>query len=266
MIEPLRLISQPDLLGRLRAIKEEGFAYLPGMLDEAQVSTVRRRINALNPIEASFDKYLTEAANGRKEISINNVFNRDKYFLQFLDYPGVIDLAEALHGKDCHIIGMTAWVTGPGRPEQLLHVDWQPLSLPEDVMTDSRVQVPVYITTVHYYLNDLTEELGPTRIVPGSHRAGRPPNGEASWNGVQEQSILCSAGDAFVFRSEIWHRGSANTSTGTRYLLQVHYAQRMISQKFPPYLNRFKFNPAILAKASPRQLRLLGDHCRSNYD
>ena len=32
------------------------------------------------------------------------------------------------------------------------------------------------------------------------------------------------------------------------------------------YLNEFQFAEAILAQATPRQLRLLGDHVPSNYD
>ena len=51
-----------------------------------------------------------------------------------------------------------------------------------------------------------------------------------------------------------------------RYLLQVHYAQRIITQKYPPYLNKFQFDAALLAQATPRQRRLLGDHVPSNYD
>jgi len=79
-------------------------------------------------------------------------------------------------------------------------------------------------------------------------------------------SILCSAGDVVVFRSEVWHRGTANTSDEVRYLLQVHYAQRMITQKFPPYLNRFQFDKSVLAQSTPRQRRLLGDHKGEAYD
>ena len=79
-------------------------------------------------------------------------------------------------------------------------------------------------------------------------------------------SILCNAGDVVVFRSEVWHRGTANTSDKTRYLLQVHYAMRMITQKFPPYLNRFQFDDSILAQANPRQRRLLGEHRGGAYD
>ena len=69
-----------------------------------------------------------------------------------------------------------------------------------------------------------------------------------------------------LFRSEVWHRGSANTSDEVRYLLQVHYAQRMITQKYPPYLNKFQFDEEILSQANLRQRRLLGEHRPSNYD
>jgi ectoine hydroxylase-related dioxygenase (phytanoyl-CoA dioxygenase family) len=140
------------------------------------------------------------------------------------------------------------------------------LTLPEDVMADRRVKIPIYISTAHYYLDDLYEELGPTQFIPGSHRAGRAPNGDLEYRGVGPKNILCKAGDVVIFRSEVWHRGTANRSNQVRYLLQVHYAQRMITQKFPPYLHRFQFDPAILAQATPRQRRLLGDHKKGNYD
>ena len=164
-------------------------------------------------------------------------------FCNFSTAPGVIELAEAIHGDDCHCIGMTSWITGPGRPDQNLHTDWLPLSLPADILEDSRVRIPIFITTAHFYLDDITEELGPTNFIPGSHLSGRSPNGDTSWKGQTEKSIMCNAGDVVIFRSEVWHRGTANTSDKTRYLLQVHYAKRMITQKYPPYLNRFQFDP-----------------------
>ena len=108
--------------------------------------------------------------------------------------------------------------------------------------------------------------MGPTNFVPGSHFSGRVPGEETTWKGESEKSILCQAGDVVIFRSEVWHRGTANRSDETRYLLQVHYAQRMITQKFPPYLNRFQFDPDILSRATPRQRRMLGEHAKAAYD
>jgi len=277
MTQSAKLIHQPDLASQIKSIKEDGYAYFPSVLDQVQVEKLKSAMDQLEADKASFSRHTNpndlEAGNkpGQThhrffEKSVNNAFNQNPLFIEYLDRAEIIDLEEALHGEDCHIIGMTAWITGPGRPDQSLHCDWLPIALPEDVLQDPRIDMPVFITTTHYYLNDLYEKLGPTKFIPGSHKSGRRPNGDISWNGIGEQSLMCKAGDAVTFRCEVWHRGTQNTSQETRYLLQVHYAHRMISQKFPPYLNRFQFNPEIIAKCSPRQLRLLGDHVSSNYD
>lgn len=266
MADVLPLVAYPDLESRVKAIEEDGFVYFPGVLNAEEVAELRDAMDRLTQRPESFDRHNTPENGGFLNKHINNAFNRDTVFLQYLDKPEIIELGEAIHGDDCHVIGMTAWTTGPGRPDQNLHTDWLPISLPADVLEDPRVKVPIFITTAHFYLDDLYEELGPTKFIPGSHRAGRGPNGDVEWQGVGDHSILCNAGDVVVFRSEVWHRGSANTSDQNRYLLQVHYAKRMITQKFPPYLNKFQFDEAILAEATSRQRRLLGDHRPSNYD
>ncbi len=255
------------------AIRRDGFAYLPAALDAAEVAETRAHIDALEPNPRANDRRGTRSdgigvrgGHESYEAHTKVCFNQDAYFLQFLDRAPAADVADAVMGADCHIVGQSGWVNGPGRGDQRLHVDYQPLEMPEDVMADARVEIPVFIATCHYYLTDITADLAPTIFVPGSHRAGRPPaEGETEWNGVGPHRVLCNAGDAVFFRSEVWHRGSANTSDQTRYLLQVHYGRRMMVQKFPPYLD-FHFNPEVLAQASERQRRYLGEHRFSNYD
>ena len=265
MPQALPLVAQPDLPSQVEAVERDGYVYLPGMLDRDQVAELRVHMERLEPLAESYDR-TSDPEDGFLNRAINNAFNRDPHFVQFLDYPGVIEIAEAVLGADCHVIAMTSWLTGPGRPDQALHADYQALTLPEDVMADPRVRIPVYIATAHFYLDDLDEEIGPTRFIPGSHRAGRRPGEDTAWQGREEQSILCNAGDVVIFRSEVWHRGSANRSDRVRHLLQVSYSQRGIAQRFPPYLNRFRFDPAILGMASDRQRRLMGDHPQGSYD
>ena len=267
MTDALPLVAYTELDHQVEAVERDGYVYFPAVLDADAVAALCDVLDSLEPIPASFDRHHTiESGELFFEKVINNAFNRDPLLLSFLDRSPAIEVAERVHGGDCHCIGMTAWLTGPGRPDQALHTDWLPLRLPEHVLADPQVKLPIFITTAHYYLDDLDEALGPTKFVPKSHLSGRSPEGDTTWQGQGEQSLLCQAGDVVLFRSDIWHRGSANRSDRTRYLLQVHYAQRMITQKFPPYLNQFQFDPAILAQASQRQRRLLGDHRPSNYD
>ena len=271
----VELVAYTETDELAEAIRRDGFAYMPGVLNGEEISTLREQIERIEPNPRANDRAgITKRAVGLqseevaefRESHTKVLFNRDAYFLQFLDRAPVADVADAVMGDDCHIIGMTGWITGPGRVDQQLHSDYQPIELPEGTMDDPRVEIPVFVATAHYYLDDIHEGLGPTKFVPGSHRAGRAPReDETEWNGTEEQSLICGAGDVVLFRSEVWHRGSANTSNQTRYLMQVHYARRMVVQKFPPYLD-FQFDPDIVARASSRQRRYLGEHAFSNYD
>ena len=184
MADALPLVAYPDLESRVKAVEEDGFVYFPGVLNAEEIAELRDAMDRLTQIPESFDRYNTPENGGFLNKHINNAFNRDVVFLQYLDKPEIIELGEAIHGEDCHVIGMTAWTTGPGRPDQTLHTDWLPISLPADVLADPRVKVPIFITTAHFYLDDLYEELGPTKFIPGSHRAGRSPKAMLSIRGL----------------------------------------------------------------------------------
>ena len=265
MSNALELVSYATLAEQVDAMQRDGYVYVPGFLGADEIAELRRMSRQLEPIAENLDINLTLEKDGHVQKCINTVFNRDPLFLKYSDKPGVIELAEAVHGSDCHMMQMHTWLVGPGRPDQQLHADYQPYNLPADILADPRVRMPIYITTAHAYLVDMTEELGPTKLIPGSHLSGRKPNkGETTWNGAKERSFLGKAGDCIFFRSEIWHRGSANRTQEMRNTFMVQYANRMVTQKFPPYLS-FKFNPAVVAAATPRQRRLLGEHPSDSY-
>ncbi len=245
-----------DTAGQLRGLEDDGFALIPGVLSADEVAETRAAIDRCRPF--GFDQVGTND-------HYKCVFNRERLFLDYADRPGVVDLAYAIWGEWCHIIGMSAWRSRPGHDGWSPHTDrlFSP-DLPESAFASPGFKLPISICTAHYYLTDQTPECCPTHVIPGSHQSGRSPNpGETQWRGRTLEPVLCKAGDVLFFRSEIWHTGSRNTSTDTRYLLQVHYAQRDIAQKFSPW--PFHYNPEILAIATPRQQRLLGRHPEGSY-
>jgi ectoine hydroxylase-related dioxygenase (phytanoyl-CoA dioxygenase family) len=241
----------------LESMHVDGFVLLSGVLSPREVEAARAMIDGLRPIHWDFvgptDHY-------------KNVFNRDARWLSFIDRGGVVDLAEAALGTDCHIIGETAWRSHPGHRGVRLHLDYLPMEWPAPGVP-AGVRVPMFLCTAHFYLSRITAELCPTRVIPGSHRAGRRPGPlDVTWNETPPQAVLCEAGDVLFFRSDLWHSGSDNrTADRVRYLLQVHYGRREMAPHFAPTLE-WRFNPDVVAACTPRQRRLLGDHARGAYD
>jgi hypothetical protein len=254
-----RTFNVGEIEAMTEAMYEDGFVLIPNVLTSDEVEQACRKIDTLEPF--GFD------SQGKTD-HYKCVFNRDPFWLQFIDKHGIIDLAEATMGSQCHIIGETAWRSHPGHNGWSPHTDRVFFELPEDVA--AKVKIPIYLCTAHFYLTDITEELCPTYVIPGSHKSGRSlewgKEPEPKWEGRGLEPVICKAGDVLFFRSDVWHSGSLNaTKDQTRYLLQVHYSHRFIAQQFSPYIT-WQFNPEVIGACNPRQLRLLGDHKQGAYD
>ena len=205
MNSAIPLVAHESLEKQIEAMERDGFVYFSNVLTPEEVAELRQLSVQLEPSAEALDIDLTLERDGHFQRCINAAFNRDPLFLKYLDKPGLIELAEAVHGADCHIVSMHTWAVGPGRPAQHLHTDWLPASMPEELWADPRLQMPIYITTAHFYLDDMTEEIGPTKLVPGSHRSGRSnEKHETNWNGIEEQSFLGKAGDCIWRQNQVF--------------------------------------------------------------
>ncbi len=260
--KPLETPSYKDFDDYIESFYRDGFLVFKNAIPRDKVAEVREIMEGFN--------------NGRKEgdysswgYGKNGERREDIKFLQksgggpcghpallpYINIPIVMDILEYVLNKYFHIVGGTCWLTGPGRHPMGLHSDWQAISLPEDILADPRVRLPMYECFAHFYLNDLTEESGPTILVPGSHRSGRIPMNETSWNGNEARSFCCEAGDMILFTNDIWHGGLPNISDEVRYLYQIQYANMRIGTMHGKPL---QIPDAVAAAANDEQQRLLG--------
>lgn len=69
------------------------------------------------------------------------------------------------------------------------------------------------------YLTDMTEEHGPTRIIPGSHR----DLSLTPFAGSPVESIICRKEDGFLLDQRAWHCGTPRTVPGIRTLVVYGY-------------------------------------------
>lgn len=250
----------------IERMDNDGFVVFRNLLDADGVKRLRQLMDEIGGPNEDFKNRGhygktsdadMEAGSINKHIGCPFAINPD--FLDYIDMEPAIDIIRAIHGPGTHATGGSVWITGPGRYPMGLHVDYQPFGLPEDIAKDPRVKIPIMSSTLHFYLNDMYQELGPTLLVPGSHRAGRAPNGETHWNGKEAQGLECHAGDAMLFRSDLWHGALPNCSGENRYMLQVHYGTPYIASSYTDIKRRRELSDETVERATEQQRQLLGE-------
>jgi len=72
-----------------------------------------------------------------------------------------------------------------------------------------------------YYPQEVTPELGPTVLLPGTHFRNAPTDRMATYANFREQvALTVPAGTVAITHYDIWHAGSANHGGRTRYMLK----------------------------------------------
>lgn len=259
------VIPTPELLEQFN---REGFLVLPDQLSPAEVATLRtgmERAFATPSAEAEFYNM--------PQMWRPKMFEYGEEFEAMIDHPGIVDFAEAVLGKDCHMIAQTGLRTTPGQTFSFWHLDDAcRLPLPEGVKLDPRIPMPTYVINMNYYISDVDEELGPTQFIPGSHRAGRSPrpedndaNGNPVYEGRSKVSTPGKAGTLVLWNDQVWHQGGPNLSQGRiRWVLQTPMARRWVSLRYWPHVN-YHMPESVIARANPRRKRLLGFHPPGAY-
>jgi hypothetical protein len=236
-----------------QAMFDDGYVQFPGLFSTAEVSALRDWIDSLGDDDAAYE-FKNWCFNKHLEADVRN----DPTWLRLMDRPPVVGVLDQVLGPDCICYGGSLWVTGQGR-EMGMHADLLLMETPDGLLYDAKVRLPVFRASLHIYLDDQVEEIGPTLVIPGSHLAGRKPRNESTWRGIAPKRPAFAAGGALLFRHDVWHGAARNTSTRRRYMIQVHYAIRWHHRPPAPMVPPALYNPAVLAQATPCQRRLLGE-------
>jgi len=242
----------------------DGFVLIPGILTPAEVIALKSAV----------DRFFADPSNNASDNLYGDfigvrLFERDPIFEDMLTKEPIIGMMEHILGADCHLVAQNVVRNKPGVAIDNFHVDDHiEVPLPDDIPRhDARITLPVCMLTVQILLTDVPSiEYGPSEYVPGSHYSGRNPNDAKNpvFEGIKPVPVLGHAGDIYLHNGQCWHRGAPNTSDRVRYLLQMAYGRRWVSQRFYPFVN-YQFPPGVLERADERRKRVLGIHPKGAY-
>lgn len=259
--------SDEQIAQYAETFERDGFCLIPGVLQPDEIEALKKGVDRIFADDAFIASH-NRRDQGNQFVA-TRLFETDPAFEDMLTREPIISLVEKLLGDDCHLIAQNVVYNKPGESISRFHVDDKVIFPvpPGRTRHPEDYRLPLFILTIQIPLTDVDAmEYGPTEFVPGSHYSGRDPDSisDPTFEGRKAVPVLCKAGDMYLHNGQCWHRGAPNTSHRTRYLFQMAYAQRWISQRFYPFLN-YRVPDHVLARADERRRRVLGAHPHGNY-
>ncbi|RYO81437.1 hypothetical protein DL766_004716 [Monosporascus sp. MC13-8B] len=176
-----------------------------------------------------------------------NLPNKGDEFLDLLNHPLVDAIMPWFLGGNFNIFTMSANIAKPGKSGIYMHRDQMGLT-PETTEH-------AYVLGAMWYLTDVTEEKGATRVYPGSHIGNVAPL--STMNSVGGSiAAAAPAGSCLLLDSRTWHSTGVNTTTeDTRPIILQSFCRFFVRQieNYHAILSE-----EVKAKLSDRQRALLG--------
>ena len=228
---------------QVRHLEVEGYVVLPGLLDADHIFRLKSQVSRFETTHVDYSvnqrgRSGVQFAGGA--ISDLIAFGQMVDFLN--DICGELVLMSCDYGR-----------SEPGHPGISLHCDGQPWG--------SEIFAAEYtcprLLRVLYYLDDLSRETSPFRIIPRSHLSyHNQANPYLRYEEHPEEvMVTCSAGSAVVFSHNAFHGNYPNVGNHARESIQLSYRPTWAgpSGKVEPW------DPEEVAKLPPAVQALLGD-------
>ncbi len=150
---------------------------------------------------------------------IDQALTSDQTLGQIMRLPRLKGAIESLVGPNSlldhhfvHVLPPAADIEAAGHSANAQH-------LHQDSTIDVRKAFDIQL---FYYPQEITQSMGGTRYLPGSHLRIVNEAAIARYQNVRgQQHVVCPAGTVFLMHHGIWHGGSINRSDRTRYLYKL---------------------------------------------
>ena len=226
---------------RIRQIEVEGYLVLPGLLSP----------NHLARLKEETARFETRAV----DYSVHQQIRPQVQFAgglvtDLIAHPPTISFLRELFGDEIIFMSYAYARSEPGHPGISLHADGQPYG---SQIFGFEGSCP-YVVRVLYYLDDLTPEVSPFRVVPRSHLAMHADaNPYKRYESHPEEVMVpVKAGSAVLINHRVFHGNFPNTGSRAREMLAIAYRPAWAG----PISEVGSWNPADL-DALPSAVRTL---------
>lgn len=197
---------------RIRQIEVEGYLVLPGLLDASAVARLKDETARLELRAVDYSPH---------QKGVADIQFRGGAITDLIGHPPTIAFLRELFGDEVVFMSYGFALSEPGHPGISLHTDGQPWG---SKIFGYAGSCP-HLVRVLYYLDDLTPEVSPFRVVPYSHLSMHADgNPYLRYAGHPEEVMVpVKAGGAVLINHRVFHGNFPNTGDRARGMLAIAY-------------------------------------------
>jgi len=197
---------------RIRQLEVEGYVVLPDLLDADHIARLKAQTATFETTPVDYSVH----QRGRTNLEFVGGGVSD-----LIAFPPTLDFLRTLCGNELVLMSYDYSSSGPGHPGISFHCDGQPWG---STIFGAKHSCPKLLRVL-YYLDELTPEVSPFRVIPRSHLSyHNQANPYLRYDAHPEEvMITCGAGSAVVFDHCLFHGNYPNTGDYAREALQLAY-------------------------------------------
>jgi len=234
---------------RIEHLEVEGYVVIPGALSVDRVACLREQLRSVQTVGADYTD--------KKQVH-NDIQWAGGDLTELMGNPPIVAFLTRLFGATPIMMTYDYSRSEAGCPAIALHADGQPWG--------TRIFGPEQscpkLVRVLYYLQDLTPQRAPFRVVPRSHLSfHNDANPYLRYQNHPGQAMVtCAAGDACLINQYVFHGNYPNRSETAREMLGIAYRPGWAGPCDPvdpwPDEELAKVSPAVRAVLGDRNARI----------
>lgn len=198
---------------RVRHLELEGFVVIPNLLPPDRLAAIKAEVSRLPTVATDY----SEQQRGCQDVQ----WTDSPACIETIALPAMLEFLERLFGDEVICTSCVYALSRPGHPGIALHTDAQPYG---SAIFGMQASAP-RLVRVLYYLDDLSPERSPFKVVPRSHlslHADANPY-KRYLSHPEEVMVTCRAGSAAIINQNVFHANFPNTSQHDRGMLAIAY-------------------------------------------
>ena len=198
---------------RIRSLEVDGYVVIPDLLSADQLASIRAELIQLPTTGTDY----SEHQRGYSHVQ----WSDSPTAIDVIALPAMVTFLETLFGDELICTSCAYAVSQSGHPGIAIHTDSQPYG---SKIFGLGASSPCLVRVL-YYLDDLTPEHSPFKVIPGSHLSlhadGNPYQRYLAHE--DEEMVVCRAGSAVIINQKVFHANYPNYSDSDRHMFAIAY-------------------------------------------